>query len=74
MEQSKRIDQKYIDMVERFQAVPNTRKNNVARVKMILKFCHWYNQNEGTLNDEEKEFLQNNIYKIKDTEFYVTHV
>lgn len=74
MEQNKNIDQRYIDMVERFKGLPNIRKNNVARLKMIIKFCNWYRQNEEKLTNDEKEYLQSNIYEVKDTEFYVSHV
>ncbi len=73
MEQDKCIATKYIDMVKRFQAIPNDRKNNVKRLKMIMAFTCWYRQHEDYLTDEEKEFLQNNIYRIKENDYYVNH-
>lgn len=71
-EQLLNIAPKYIDMVKRFQSIPNTRKN-IKRVKMILDFVSWYRKNEKTLTDDEKIFLQNNIYNVHESDFYVSH-
>ncbi len=71
-EQLLNIAPKYIDMVKRFQSIPNTRKN-IKRVKMILDFVSWYRKNEETLTDDEKIFLQNNIYNVHESNFYVSH-
>ena len=64
-EQSKNIDQKYIDMVTRFQAIPKDRKHCVERLKLILfKFEPWYREHRDKLTKDEREYLQTNIYRV----------
>ena len=59
------IDQKYIDMVERYKAIPNDRKHSIEKLKMILfKFEPWYCVNRDKLTKEEREYLQENISRV----------
>lgn len=66
----KNIDKKYIDMVARFQSIPNNRKHTAERIKKILfEFDPWYIQHRDELTAEEREYLQNNIHRVdKDDE------
>lgn len=61
-DENKQIDQKYIDLVERFKKEPI--KRNVKRIKMLLDFICWYRIHRDILNEDEREFLQANIYRI----------
>lgn len=59
------INPKYIDMVERFKAIPNDRKHSIQRLKMILfKFEPWYKDHRDKLTKDEREYLQTNIYRV----------
>lgn len=70
-QQKKQIDQKYIDMVERFKAIPNDRKHSVQRLKMIIfKFEPWYRKHRDELTKEEREYLQSNIYRVDKEDEY----
>lgn len=71
--QTGNISQKYIALAERFKSVPNTRKNSVRRAKMIIDFVCWYRKNKGILTEKEKEYLQNNIYKVHESDYNVSH-
>ena len=65
-ERTKNIDQKYIDMVARFQAIPNDKKHFIKRFKlMYLKVEPWFIKNRDRLTKDEQEYLQANIYRIK---------
>jgi hypothetical protein len=71
MEQTeeKLIDQKYIDMVERFKAIPNDRKHTVERLKMILfKFEPWYWKHKDELTRDERHYLNDNIHRCESAE------
>lgn len=59
------IDQKYLDMVARFQAVPNNRTNTVKRLKMMMRFEIWYKDHIEELNKSEREYLQANICRVR---------
>lgn len=65
-ERTKNIDPKYIDMVARFQAIPNDKKHFIKRFKlMYLKFEPWFRKNRDRLTEDEREYLQANIYRVK---------
>ena len=65
-EHTKNIDQKYIDMVARFQAIPNDKKHFIKRFKLVyLKFEPWFWKNRDQLTEEERDYLQANIYRVK---------
>ena len=67
--EEKLIDQKYIDMVERFKAIPNDRKHTVERVKMIMfKFDPWYREHKEELTRDERHYLNDNIHRIESAE------
>ena len=62
------IDTKYIEMVERFKAVPVNKKNvkvMLNRYKMMDKFKIWYSNHVNELTKEEREYLQSNICIVK---------
>jgi len=63
-EEKPMIDQKYIDMVERFKQIPNNRvtSNTVKRMKMINQFRIWYFIHKDELTRDERNYLQDNIY------------
>lgn len=63
----KNIDKKYIDMVDRFRAIPNDRRHTAERIKMILfRFDPWYKEHRDELSAEEREYLQSNIHRVED--------
>lgn len=63
------IDQKYIDMVERFKAIPNDRKHAIERMKMIMfKFEPWYWSNKDQLTRDERNYLMDNIHRCESRE------
>ena len=69
--QSKNIDEKYIEMVKRFKAIPNDRKHSVERIKKIIfQFKPWYRRHRDELTKDEREYLQSNIYRVeKESEY-----
>ena len=69
-EEPKIIGQKYVDMVARFNEIPNDRKHSIQRLKLILfKFEPWYWAHKDELTKDEREYLQSNISKVdKDDE------
>lgn len=70
-EKNKQIDQKYIDMVARFNAIPNDRKHSVERIKKIIfGFEPWYRKHCNELTKEEREYLQSNIYRVDKEDEY----
>lgn len=63
------IDQKYIDMVERFKAIPKDRKHTAERVKIILfKFEPWYWLHKDELTRDERHYLNDNIHRCESKE------
>lgn len=65
-ERTKNIDPKYIDMVARFQAIPNDKKHFIKRFKlMYLKFEPWFRRNRDQLTEDEREYLQANIWRVE---------
>ena len=61
MEQWK-IQQKYIDMVERY----NAEKNSAIQTMMKYKFRDWIIEKQYKLTEAEKEYLQKNIMFVED--------
>ena len=59
------IDQKYIDMVTRFQAMPKDRKHCIERYKMIMKYKVWFRDHVEQLTKAERAYLQKNIIPVK---------
>lgn len=59
-----KIDQKYIDMAERFKAMQKDRKHSIQRFKMIMKYEVWYKDHVEKLTKAEREYLQKNIIPV----------
>ena len=62
------INPKYLEMVERFNAVPVNKKNvrvMLKRYKLMDKFKIWYSNHVDELTKEEREYLQANICKVE---------
>ena len=63
------IGQKYIDMVERFKAIPNDRKHTVERLKMLIyNYEPWYRTHKEDLTRAERHYLNDNILRCESAE------
>lgn len=57
------IRQKYIDMVERYNAEKNS---SATKTMMKYKFRDWIIENQCMLTEAEREYLQQNIMFVED--------